>query len=49
MTFKIAEEPEKAEPDEPEWVTAKYVMYTLALLFLLVIAVGSVIFFSKKK
>ncbi len=49
ITFKIADEPEKAEPDEPEWVTAKSVMYTLALLFLLVIAVGSVIFFSKKR
>jgi len=48
MTFKIVDEPEKAEPAEPEWVTAKYVMYTLALLFLLVIAIGSIMFFRKK-
>lgn len=49
MTFEVVDEPEKAEPAEPEWITAKSVMYTLALLFLLVIAVGSAMFFRKKR
>jgi hypothetical protein len=49
MTFEVVDEPEKAEPAEPEWITAKSVMYTLALLFLLVIAIGSAMFFRKKR
>jgi len=48
MTFKIAEEPERAKPADPEWVTAKSVIYTLISLFLLVIIVGSVMLLLKR-